>query len=163
MGLLDNIDEQLKDIQRVSESLKVYKKLKVRNIKTLTEGHRTPKQKHVRLGNNYYKKIKKHKNVVRYRTNRCPKTYQLYITSKWWIERKNRYYQNNKRICTACGSFEHIVLHHMVYKNYGNEKDTHLTPLCQNCHSEFHRTYLLKKDMIKSTLQFIENKKQLQK
>ena len=161
MGLLDNIDEQLEQIQLVNKSLIEYKGLKLKNINSITaQNKKYAKQKHVRLGHNYYKKIKKVRTINnRQERDRCPKSYNLYIVSKWWEKRKNKYYKTHKRICSACNSTEHIVLHHIIYGNYGNEDDINLVPLCSSCHHEFHKTYLLKKNMRKSTRLFIESKK----
>jgi hypothetical protein len=161
MGLLDNVEEQLKEIQLVKDSLREYKKLKLKNIKSIQEQEKKyKKQKHVRLGHNFYKKIKKVRNINnRKERDRCPKSYNLYITSKWWEKRKNKYYKTHKRVCNACNSTEHIILHHIVYGKYGKEPDNNLVPLCRKCHTEFHKTYILKKNMRKSTNNFILSKK----
>lgn len=163
MGLLDNVDEQLNKMRIIDESLKAFKKLKVKNINLSNQiNKRAKKQKHIKLGHNYYKKIKKVKNISnRKERNRCPREYKLYIISKWWDIRKNEYYQKYPRICSACGSTAFIVLHHLFYGNYSREKDEDLTPLCSSCHHEFHRTYLLKRNLRKSTKYFIKNKKHL--
>lgn len=172
MGLLDNIDEELKKIQSVRESQKVFHKTKLKNIEASNKKKKLPSNPRVRLPKSFYKKIKKPRNKVgkkreklikegsnRKYANRCPKQYDIYITSHWWIKRKNLYYKTHKRECVACGSTEHINLHHLVYKDFGKELDKNLKPLCRVCHEEFHSIYGVKNDLYKETMQFIEDKK----
>ena len=53
-----------------------------------------------------------------------------------------------------------VVLHHVVYEHYGSEEDQNLIPLCKEHHQEFHENYPLKKDMTKSTNDFIISKQE---
>jgi len=81
-----------------------------------------------------------------------------YIKSPLWIERKRRYYKTHPRKCAACGVNRNIQLHHMIYGNFGKEPDRHLVTLCKKCHSDFHRIYLVHRDMLAETKQFIETR-----
>lgn len=99
-------------------------------------------------------KIKRRKE--RKHLNRFPKTYSIYIKSKWWEERKNRYFQNNPRKCAVCGSCNFVQLHHAVYANYGKEKDEHLFALCSFHHKKFHEHFgKPTRNMVKATNNFI--------
>lgn len=97
------------------------------------------------------KEIKRIKN-----RNNCPHRYKTYIISKFWQERKNKYWQNNKRECRRCRSREHIIVHHAVYEKYGEEPDCNLFALCKSCHKEFHDRYGVTKYMLRKTKRFIE-------
>lgn len=92
---------------------------------------------------------------------RIPKKYALYIKSKFWTKRKNDYYRVHKKICQACSSKKFINLHHILYEDFGFEKDENLVALCRDCHEEFHEMYGVKHKMKKETNQFIIEKREL--
>lgn len=91
---------------------------------------------------------------------RIPTQYKVYIVSKHWTQRKNKYYQKHKRRCEICHSTKHIALHHMIYKNYGFESDDSLIPLCKEHHSDFHENYPVKANMKCQTLEYILEKRE---
>lgn len=95
------------------------------------------------------------KNKRKYK-NRIPQKYKVYIESKWWEERKNRYYRTHKKQCCVCGSKKHTQLHHLHYKNLGNEKDEDLIPMCVYHHELFHELYGTKKVMHAEMQEFFE-------
>lgn len=43
--------------------------------------------------------------------------------------------------CQACGNdkYSDLIIHHVSYAHYGQEKPNDLRLLCENCHNEFHR------------------------
>ncbi len=90
-------------------------------------------------------------------TTRIPKKYSVYIKSKWWEERKNKYYRAHKKICTKCGSTDFIDLHHIIYNRsqFGCEPDVDLSPLCKKCHCAFHEIYGVKRNMTKFFKEFL--------
>ncbi len=107
---------------------------------------------------NHIKKPRKERNprsrkprVVRYKT---------YIKSSAWTARKNKYWNEFGRKCARCGGYEFLCLHHMYYDNktFGNEPNKYLVGLCRVCHDLFHKTYGVKKNMIKLTNFFISDK-----
>ena len=102
-----------------------------------------------------YRKLLRRQESKRKYANRIPKKYKVYIKSKWWEKRKNLYFQSHEKKCAICSSSEHIQLHHMVYKNYGNEKDEHLVPLCREHHNLFHSQTGTHTNMVKDTNDFI--------
>lgn len=95
------------------------------------------------------------------RKNASKSTYNVYISSPAWIERKNKYYQTHAKQCTRCDSYDHIALHHTFYDRglFGIEPDEHLVPLCQWCHSQYHKEYGTRKDMRLTTEYFIRKYK----
>ena len=90
--------------------------------------------------------------------NRKPRrlTYEVYIKSPIWEQVRNRYYRRNPSRCAACGTAQHIHLHHMIYGKFGEEKDNELVPLCEMHHSQYHAKNGTKRNMIASTRAFIE-------
>ena len=95
-------------------------------------------------------KNKKKKRALRYET---------YINSPLWTRVKNTYYQKHGRRCAACLSSKHVQLHHMSYKNLGNEADEALVALCDDHHKEYHQRYGIQKDMTATTHSFIQDVK----
>jgi hypothetical protein len=87
--------------------------------------------------------------------SRVPRQYKVYIKSKYWERRKNRYYQKYGRRCAVCKSTKFIDLHHIVYGGYGNEPDQNLIPLCKDHHTAFHAQHGVARDMKESTACFI--------
>lgn len=109
---------------------------------------------------NGYKKKKKSKRKY---SKRIPRKYEVYISSKWWIKRKNEYYKVYPKVCIACLSTKYVDLHHLLYTNFGRELDEHLVPLCRDCHIEYHALNGTHYNMVKSTRDFIEQKRSLWK
>ena len=99
-------------------------------------------------------KVKKVKIRVKYK-NGAPRKYVDYIQSKYWEKRKTEYYKKYGRKCFICKEVSYVELHHIVYGNFGNEKDEHLVPFCKYHHVEYHAQYKTKRSMVKETLQFI--------
>lgn len=98
---------------------------------------------------------------IKHRTRKREKTgyrltYSKYINSDTWREIKNSYYQKFPRKCAACQSSKKIHLHHMVYGNFGDEKEEDLIPLCEPHHAEYHKKNGTKRNMKRTTLAFIE-------
>lgn len=83
--------------------------------------------------------------------------YTEYIHSKRWRQRRLDYYTRHKKECWICKSKHKVGLHHITYKNLGNEKDADLIALCWNHHGELHRLngYSYTKSML-----YIEQEKQ---
>ena len=92
------------------------------------------------------------------RKTKAPQEYFKYISSPYWLKRKQEYYKKNKRICQACGSMNDIDLHHLVYNNFGLERDDQLACLCRNCHQELHHKIGSSNNMEKQTTKFIKSK-----
>lgn len=125
-----------------------------------------PKQEENKKGKGIWLKqkssIKKGKKLfkIKKRTEKIrisiPKKYKDYIKSKWWKKRKIKYYQKFGKKCAVCKSIYHIQLHHLIYGNYGFEKDEHLIALCSIHHEEYHKQYGVKENMFDDTNEFIK-------
>ena len=66
--------------------------------------------------------------------------YEKYLNSKHWRDlRKNIAYKQSNR-CQICYKLikKGYHIHHLTYDNIGNEKDTDLMFLCENCHNKIH-------------------------
>lgn len=105
-------------------------------------------------------KKKKTKNIKKRKYNRKPKKYYVYIKSKFWKERKNKYYQTYGKKCHICRSSRYIELHHLEYRSdlFGKELDEMLVPLCLEHHKEFHTLYGTKQKMYNEFNEYSEIK-----
>ena len=82
-----------------------------------------------------------------------PEGYSNYINSSAWKEVRKNYIEDRKPTsCSACGGTwghgDHI--HHMTYKNLGNEYLDDLIHLCEACHRELHEYDTTLKERAKS-------------
>lgn len=96
--------------------------------------------------------------VFKKKKERCPKSYKLYIKSKFWEERKNAFYQIHGHKCAICGSSYKMSVHHLKYGKYGEEQDEDLVGLCWSCHEEFHSIYGVSRDCHKEFAEFCASK-----
>lgn len=106
------------------------------------------------------KKIKKKVRKEREYNKRIPRKYSVYIKSKFWVIRRNRYFQDFGRKCLLCNSSKFVQVHHQEYDNnyYGSEKDEMLIGLCRDCHEQFHSIYGTKKKMYNEFDEFTQTK-----
>lgn len=116
------------------------------------------------IKNSKHKKIKKkykQKRKQREYSNRCPRKYNVYIKSRFWVARKNKYFKDFGRKCFICSSSKFPTIHHLEYDNnyFGKEKDSMLVCLCFGCHNEFHARYGVKQKMYHEFNDFIDLKK----
>lgn len=73
--------------------------------------------------------------------------YASYLKSKHWGLIRARIIQNHP-YCEMCKSAEKpLQVHHLSYKRLGAEKDSDLTPLCDDCHVSVHQ--MSKEDVAK--------------
>lgn len=94
------------------------------------------------------------KKIVRKRKNK----YKEYINSSSWRKRKASFFMSecNKK-CHICASLKELHVHHMTYKNIGNEKDSELVTLCKTCHFNLHEfVNLNKKPLFEGSEEFIK-------
>jgi len=141
---------------------------KLRVAKTKIHSDKTSNSTYKGLSRKKKRKIKlaaklrlKQKRKERAYKNRVPKKYKVYIKSKYWTERKNQYYRKFGRKCAVCFSSKYIDLHHMVYGNYGFERDEFLVPLCREHHGAFHAEVGVKQNMLAETHTFIQEQQEL--
>ena len=63
---------------------------------------------------------------------------KIYLSSNHWNKRRKRYWASHPdSVCFCCGEKPEL-LHHITYDFLFREKDKHLVPLCEACHTEVH-------------------------
>lgn len=69
------------------------------------------------------------------------KEYQKYLNSPEWKEKRKEIFEKRKGICELCGEKleNKYHVHHDNYNNLGNEKESDLILLCENCHNDIHK------------------------
>jgi 5-methylcytosine-specific restriction endonuclease McrA len=71
-------------------------------------------------------------------------SYQEYIQSDRWKQRRDRYYWSqggpSGYVCCVrgCGVRKNLHLHHLTYEHLGNERTWELCFLCPDCHKLYH-------------------------
>ena len=73
------------------------------------------------------------------------KEYQKYITSSNWAAVRNDAVMQANNKCEVCGSLKRLNVHHLSYKNLGNEEPGDLIVLCSKCHMIEHGLIKIKK------------------
>lgn len=86
-------------------------------------------------------------------------SYETYINSNQWHDRKNQYYQRYGRRCAACDTAHHIHLHHVFYGNFGHEPDEDLIPLCETHHNDYHAQNGVQRNMKVKTMAYVTLKR----
>ena len=65
-------------------------------------------------------------------------SYQEYLMSDLWREKREWILECFKGKCQKCGSKNNLQVHHKNYNSVGNENMSDVTVLCYNCHKEVH-------------------------
>lgn len=67
-------------------------------------------------------------------------TYKEYLQSERWRQNREKRLQIDGRMCAVCGSGKDLNVHHLNYRNVGNEDiEKDLITLCHPCHAMLHR------------------------
>lgn len=87
-------------------------------------------------------------------------SYDEYIHSDLWVQRREQYYQTHPKKCAVrgCGTTERIHLHHRTYERgwLGQELDDDLVPLCEDHHAAVHERHeLIKQHALKAATEHI--------
>ena len=64
--------------------------------------------------------------------------YQAYLKSPEWKEMRARILKRDGYACLACGSKDHLQVHHRTYNRVGAEIEIDLRTLCGRCHESIH-------------------------
>ncbi len=67
------------------------------------------------------------------------KTYKDYLMSDIWKSKREWFLDTYGRKCIRCGETTSLNVHHLTYKNVGNERSEDLICLCKNCHNKEHK------------------------
>lgn len=70
------------------------------------------------------------------------KAYKKYLKSEAWAIIKKQIHERDNYTCQKCLKKPSEHIHHLTYKNFGNEKPEDLLALCESCHSEIHKKKL---------------------
>jgi hypothetical protein len=70
--------------------------------------------------------------------SRKPESYEKYINSQQWRNRRARFLKKHGLKCCICGNFGVIHVHHLTYERLGNERDSDLQVVCEQCHNGIH-------------------------
>jgi 5-methylcytosine-specific restriction endonuclease McrA len=65
-------------------------------------------------------------------------SYEEYLLSSYWQEKKNWILECFEWKCKKCGRKENLNVHHKNYDSVGNENLHDVTVLCNKCHKEEH-------------------------
>lgn len=75
-------------------------------------------------------------------------TYEEYINSDTWKNRRLKILKRDGFKCQNCGSPIQLEVHHLRYPSvYGEEPDDDLITLCDNCHRSLHAADAVRKQM----------------
>ena len=67
------------------------------------------------------------------------KQYCKYLSSSKWKAIKKRLLMDNYTCTTiGCNKTTNLTIHHLTYKNFGNENLNDLITLCKDCHKQIH-------------------------
>ena len=82
------------------------------------------------------------KEIVCKDTGEVCKGYKEYLKSAHWFNmRKSKIkWHGCKANCAVCGKeSSNVQLHHISYKHLGNERQSDLVVLCEECHEKVHK------------------------
>lgn len=64
--------------------------------------------------------------------------YLAYLSSSRWQDRRGEAIERANFVCTDCGCYERLQVHHTNYGALGYEEFSDLEMLCAQCHSRRH-------------------------
>ena len=76
-------------------------------------------------------------NVLKVKWTNMDEMYDLYLASAHWEKKQSKIFIRDDYRCRVCGERASVV-HHLSYKNLGQESDLELISLCGTCHSMAH-------------------------
>lgn len=66
------------------------------------------------------------------------KEYRQYLTTKNWKDKRSKVLARANNLCEGCGDRTATEVHHLTYRNVGDELLFELVALCSTCHSKAH-------------------------
>lgn len=67
--------------------------------------------------------------------------YDEYLKSPAWASKRTAVLRRDQHICQGCRERRATQVHHISYRNVGNELLFQLTSLCQQCHDRIHQEH----------------------
>lgn len=73
----------------------------------------------------------------------CSLNYKDFLHTDYWKAVRNERLFRDGYKCSCCGSEDNLQVHHITYKNHGNEHShmDDLITLCMDCHREYHKIF----------------------
>lgn len=67
--------------------------------------------------------------------------YMTFLKTDYWKKVRNLVLERDKKMCQGCGLKVNLQVHHITYKNHGNELEnlSDLITLCKSCHKNEHK------------------------
>lgn len=65
-------------------------------------------------------------------------TYQEYLLSKDWQQKRAQKLRESKRRCTVCSTSKQLDVHHPIYRNWTDVRMSDLRVVCRRCHEIIH-------------------------
>ena len=86
------------------------------------------------------KKSSKNKGEIFCSTGETVVGYENYLRTNHWRLRRQRIANYHNHLCQGCGIRveKGFHIHHLTYRNIGNELDSDLAFLCEKCHNDLH-------------------------
>ena len=87
-----------------------------------------------------WKKSSKNKSEIFCSTGETVIGYENYLRTNHWRLRRQRIANHHNHLCQGCGIRvdKGFHIHHLTYRNIGNELDSDLAFLCEKCHNDLH-------------------------
>lgn len=64
--------------------------------------------------------------------------YEKHLKSSHWNHLRQKALKRDGRKCSLCGATKNLIVHHLTYKNLGDEYLHELQVLCKKCHQTTH-------------------------
>ena len=78
------------------------------------------------------------KRMIQCKTGEVVYNYSDYLKTEHWKKKKQSFLATVKRECMICSRKENLHVHHITYKNIGDERNNQLALLCKTCHFSAH-------------------------
>jgi 5-methylcytosine-specific restriction endonuclease McrA len=91
--------------------------------------------RHGRMWNEHYRQleIERENQTKEWRAN-----YDAYLKTEVWARKRKLVLERAGCLCEGCREAEASQVHHLTYKNCGNEFLWELVAICRDCHGRFH-------------------------
>ena len=88
----------------------------------------------------------KYEDKHEYKQAQFFKWYSEYLKSDEWFAKRTKVLLRSQGICEGCRDRDAAEVHHVSYRNVGDEFLFELVALCLECHDRFHSTFDIKSD-----------------
>lgn len=60
------------------------------------------------------------------------------MKSRVWRSLRSKVLRRDSYLCQSCSNDQELEVHHISYKNFGNESLSELVTVCRTCHQSIH-------------------------